>query len=178
MSKQNFPQQQINTMAESNPTFVADTVNSLLELRSKGKPQNIEELQTRIDDYFKFCADSGYRPAIESLSLSLGISRVTFWQWRNGSRGDEWQEICESAAQMIITFLEQCMMCGKINPASSIFLLKNIAGYSDSQILEFKRSDTMHDVKMSIEDIASRIPIEDIKERSLEDASYNTDESN
>lgn len=163
MSKQNFPQQQINTMVENNPTFVRDTVNSLLELRSKGKPQNIEELKTRIDGYFRFCADSGFRPALESLSLSLGVSRITFWQWRNGSRGDEWKEICESAAQVIITFLEACMMSGKINPASSIFLLKNIAGYSDTQTLEFKQSDTMHDVQMSIEDIASRLPIEDIE---------------
>ena len=163
MSKQNFPQQQINTLVENNPTFVRDTVNSLLELRSKGKPQNVEELQTRIDDYFRFCADSGYRPAIESLALSLGVSRITFWQWRNGSRGDAWQEICESATQLVITFLESCVMAGKINPASGIFLLKNIAGYSDCQTLEFKKSDTRRDVQMSIEDIASRLPVEDIE---------------
>ena len=163
MSKQNFPQQQINTMVENNPTFVRDTVNNLLELRSKGKPQNVEELKTRIDEYFRFCADSGFRPALESLSLSLGVSRITFWQWRNGSRGSEWQEVCESAAQMIITFLEACMMSGKINPVSSIFLLKNIAGYSDAQTLEIRKTDTMHDVQMSIKDIASRLPIEDIE---------------
>ena len=164
MSKQNFPQQQINSMAEGNPAFVRDTVNNLLELRSKGKPQNVEELKTRIDDYFLFCANNGYRPAIESLALSLGVSRITFWQWRNGSRGVEWQEICESAAQMIITFLEACMMSGKINPVSSIFLLKNLAGYSDCQTLEVRKTDTMSEVQMSIEDISARLPIEDIEQ--------------
>lgn len=162
MSK-NFPQQQLNAMAESNPEFVSNTVDCLLKLRSKGKPQSIEELRIRIDDYFRFCADSGYRPALESLSLSLGVSRISFWHWRNGSRGSEWAEACESAAQMIIVFLESCVMSGKINPASGIFLLKNIAGYSDTQTLEFKKSDTMRDVQMNIEDIASRLPIEDIE---------------
>lgn len=175
MSRKNYPQQQVNEFVENNPNFVHDTVNSLMELRSKGKPQNANELQSRIDDYFRFCSRTGFRPALESLSLSLGVSRVTFWQWRNGSRGEDWAEICESAAQMIITFLEACMMQGKLNPVTSIFLLKNIAGYSDAQTLEIKRNDPIHDVQMSIEDIASRIPIEDIAlEQEVENATNNT----
>lgn len=163
MPKANYPQQKVNEMCENNPDFVKNTVASLMELRTKGKPQNVEELKIRIDDYFHFCSDNGFRPALESLSLSLGVSRITFWQWRNGSRGSEWQEVCESAAQMIITFLEACMMSGKINPVSSIFLLKNIAGYSDAQTLEIRKTDIMTDVKMSTEEIMSRLPIEDIE---------------
>ena len=55
------------------------------------------------------------------------------------------------------------MMSGKLNPVSSIFLLKNIAGYSDCQTLEFKKADSFNDVQMSIDDIASRLPLEDIE---------------
>ena len=164
MSKRNFPQQQVSELSETNPNFVSDTVRNLMGLRSKGKPQTQEELQNRVDEYFCFCANNGYRPAIESLALSLGVSRVTFWQWRNGSRGDEWGQICEAAAQMIITFLEACMMSGKINPASAIFLLKNIAGYSDVSTLEVRKNVPLQDVQMSIEDIMSRLPDEDIEE--------------
>ena len=45
-------------------------------------------------------------------------------------------DICNTAKQFIIGFLEQLSMTGKINPANSIFYLKNWAGYSDTVTME------------------------------------------
>lgn len=117
--------------------FVQDTVNSLMELSNQGIPQNTDELKRRISDYFSFCADRGMRPGIESLSLALSTSRQNFWAWTQGKYKDaEWQEICQQAKQVIISFLEAASLQGRLNPATSIFLLKNWANYADTVTFE------------------------------------------
>lgn len=126
----NFPSNSLNKLPEE---FCAETVSSLKDLANKGKPQSIEELALRIDNFFTFCADNGFRPGIEALCLALSISRQTLWNWCKGEGcNDEWKEECNRAKQFILTFLEQATMQGKINPASSIFYFKNWANYKDN----------------------------------------------
>ena len=128
--KSNFPSNQLNNLPEN---FCKETVHSLRELNSKGKPSNPEELKQRIDSYFLFCEEHDFRCGIESLCLALGVSRQTLWQWCNGNNcTEEWAEICRSAKQFILTFLEQLTLKNKINPASSIFYYKNWADYHDN----------------------------------------------
>lgn len=126
----NFPSNSLNKLPED---FCAETVTSLRDLANKGKPQSVEELALRIDNFFSFCADNGFRPGIESLCLALDVSRQTLWNWCNGENcSAEWQEECRRAKQFILTFLEQATMKGKLNPASSIFYFKNWANYKDN----------------------------------------------
>lgn len=132
----NFPSNQLN---ELSPEVCKATVDNLRELSRRGKPETEAELQERIDQYFDFCATKGFRPGIETLCLALGgISRQSLWVWCNGGAGksQEWVDICNTAKQFIIGFLEQLSMTGKINPANSIFYLKNWAGYSDAVTME------------------------------------------
>lgn len=72
--------------------FCTETVNSIAELSKQGKPQTTEELQERIDSFFRFCAESSMKPGVETLSLALSIDRVTFWSWCQDScgKGAEW----------------------------------------------------------------------------------------
>lgn len=132
--KPNYPTQQLAELSGSD--FVSDTVNSLMDLRAEGIPRTDQELQQRVDQYFQFCEERALRPGIESLSLSLGTTRRSFWQWCNGqgSKSREWQRICLEAKQIIICFLEQAGLTGKINPAVLIFGLKNWAGYKDNTV--------------------------------------------
>ncbi len=131
----NFPSNQLNELP---PEVCKTTVESLKELAGKGKPQTEAELQERIDQYFNFCAERGFRPGIETLCLSLSCTRQSLWVWCNGGAGksQEWADICNTAKQFIIGFLEQLSMTGKINPANSIFYLKNWAAYSDAVTVE------------------------------------------
>ena len=123
--------------------FVENTVNSLMALSNRGIPKDSVELRQRISDYFSFCADRGMRPGIESLSLALSTSRQNFWAWTQGKYKDaEWQEICQQAKQVIISFLEAASLQGRLNPATSIFLLKNWANYSDNYTLETGEAQT------------------------------------
>lgn len=137
------------------PEFVTDTVENLKKLTTHGIPNDTEDLQKRIDAYFSFCATASMRPGIESLSLSLGCTRATFWNWCSGKsrKGDpEWQQTCLRARQIIIAFLETASLNGKINPATSIFMLKNWAGYADSCVLDAEKDDHPKEV-LSLADL-------------------------
>lgn len=133
--KSNFPSNQLNDLP---PEVCRDTVNNLRELADKGRPETEAELQERIDQYFEFCAEKGFRPGIETLCIALHCTRQSLWQWCRGDGGKsrEWADICNSAKQFIVGFLEQLSLTGKLNPANSIFYLKNWANYSDTVTME------------------------------------------
>ena len=127
----NFPSNNLNKLPEE---FCAETVTCLRDLASRGKPQSLEELSLRIDNFFSFCANNGFRPGVESLCLALGVSRQTLWNWCGGEGCSiEWKNECMRAKQFILTFLEQATLKGKLNPASSIFYFKNWADYKDNR---------------------------------------------
>ncbi|MCM1223384.1 MAG: hypothetical protein NC548_53945 [Lachnospiraceae bacterium] len=130
----NFPSNQLNDIS---PEVCKVTVDNLRELSRRGRPETEAELQQRIDEYFTFCANRGFRPGIESLCVALSCTRQSLWKWCNGGgKSQEWTDICNTAKQFIVAFLEQLSMTGKLNPANSIFYLKNWAGYSDSVTME------------------------------------------
>ena len=129
MSK-NYPQAGLDNVE---PGDVNRIVSSLRELHDMGIPENDDEVERRVNDYFAFCEQSSIRPGIESLCLALHISRTTLFRWNNGNGCSQRRcEIIQSAKAMISSFIEQCMMSGKINPASGIFLAKNWLNYKDT----------------------------------------------
>lgn len=81
MRKNNYPQAAVD---EIEPEGVQQLCNSIRELYDKGKPQSDEEVKQRIDEYFDFCQRSSIRPGIETLALSLHVSRITIYNWGNG----------------------------------------------------------------------------------------------
>lgn len=134
MAKNNYPQAGLD---ELEPVAVQQIVSSLKELHDLGRPKTDEETKQRIDDYFAFCEQSCLRPGIESLCLSLHISRTTLFRWNNGEDCSEYkQELIQSAKSFIGAFLEQAMLGGKISPPSGIFLMKNWLSYKDAISIE------------------------------------------
>jgi len=90
------------------------------------------ELRNAIDNIIETCIRNDVRIGVELLSLALGITRQTFYRWTQGvDCGRERQEICQNARQFISAYIEQLSLTGKLNPATSIFLYKNICGYRD-----------------------------------------------
>lgn len=125
-----YPQEQLEKLK---PTDIKPTVQNLMELRNLGKPQTDQEVRERIDDYFQFCQEKGFRPAIESLCLALHISRMTLWKWEHQQGcSAERAETVRDAKAFIAAFLETTFVNGRINPVSGIFLLKNWLGYKDT----------------------------------------------
>lgn len=130
----NFPQAKITREIQSANGFVKKTVSCITELAQYGKPRNEEELKQRIRQYFDFCADSEFRPCVESLALSLGVDRSTFWRWcnRDIDVSEEWSDICKVARQSIVAFIESSAISGHLSPPIAIFALKNLANWKDT----------------------------------------------
>lgn len=150
-SKSNLPSSQVNDLE---PDLVAETVKSLLELNHLGKPETDTEVKNRVNQYFQFCQDTGTRPGIETLCLSLHVSRTTLFNWSSGiGCSAERQEIIEKAKAFIAAFLEQIVLRGRISPPSGIFLMKAWLGYRDT---------------ISFEDINKKNPVLDKPRESLE----------
>lgn len=145
MAKNNYPQAGLD---EIDPVTVQQIVTSLKELHDLGRPKTDDEVEQRINDYFEFCQRSSIRPGIESLCMSLHISRTTLFRWNNGNDCSAYrQELIQSAKSFIGSFLEQAMLGGKISPPSGIFLMKNWLSYKDSISIE---EATPQDGKMAL----------------------------
>jgi hypothetical protein len=126
-----------NELKNISPSKVQNIVHSLNELYSLGRPKTDEECEERINQYFQFCENSMIRPGVESLCTSLHISRMTLFRWANGEDcSEKRREIIAGAKSFITAFLEQAALNGQINPATSIFLLKNWANYKDTVSFE------------------------------------------
>ena len=92
------------------------------------------QVENRLDWYFNHCIDNEMKPTVSGFCNSLGISRVTLMEWRNGTfRADTHQAIIVKAYKLLEELWENYMQNGKINPVSGIFLGKNNFGYADKQ---------------------------------------------
>lgn len=134
MAKNNYPQNQLDQVE---PTKVQEIVTSLKQLHDMGQPKTDLEVRERIDQYFLFCEQSSIRPGVESLCLSLHITRQTLLNWANGQGcSEERQKIAETARGFLAAYLEQVTLQGKLNPASSCFMFKNWFNYHDNMTIE------------------------------------------
>jgi len=159
MAKNNYPQTGLDDMQ---PEKVQELVTSLKQLHDRGKPETDEEIKQRIDEYFSFCERSSIRPGIESLCLSLHISRTTLFNWnRQIGCSEKCQEYIQSAKAFIGAFIEQAVLGGKISPPSGIFLMKNWLNYKDTVSIEESTRDTVQEL------ITARTPEDIAKEYGI-----------
>ena len=92
----------------------------------------------RITEYFQLCADCDIKPAVNGLSLCLGLDRRRLWEIKTDQ---DYQAPIHSTNKEAIKYAydslefmwETYMQNGKINPVSGIFLGKNYFGYKDQQ---------------------------------------------
>lgn len=148
--KSNYPTARLSQEIEDSPDFVSDTIQSLSEIAKLGKPQTTEELESRIDLYFRFCGEHGCRCGIESLALCLSVDRTTFWRWCGSDcgKGEKWMELCRQARQFIISFTEQAMISGRLSPPVAIFSMKNLANWKDA--ISFEDATPAHTTNNNI----------------------------
>lgn len=176
----------LTTADKSNMLTVFDSFRRLPPVHKDDVP----EMNQRLDDYFKICADAGIVPTVEGMALVLGVSRQAMWKWQQ--QGCEAGEIISRAKAIINAMLTTATMAGKCNPVYSIWLQKNNFGYSDAQVLqlenitekktltaeelpklgEWKASQTAEDLpRLEQENLASDYTI---MENSMENAKDNT----
>lgn len=92
------------------------------------------QVEQRIKDYFSFCGDNDTKPSVVGMCNWLGITRETLNTWRRGEyRGSSHSDLITRAYSVLEQLWTDYMLNGKVNPASGIFLGKNLFGYKDTQ---------------------------------------------
>ncbi len=130
MARSNLPTSGLDDVSAE---FAHDAIKSLNELNKLGRPESDDDVERRIDEYFRFCEKSSLRPGVESLGLALSVSRTAIWNWEHGINcSKRRQELIVKAKLFITSYIEQCMLNNKMYPGSAIFMLKNWAGYRDA----------------------------------------------
>lgn len=163
MAKNNYLQGQLE---EVEPSKVQEIVTSLKQLHDMGQPRTDGEVEGRINQYFEFCEHSSLRPGVESLCLSLHITRQTLLNWANGQGcSEERQRLAQTARGFLAAYLEQVTMQGKLNPASSCFMFKNWFNYHDNVAVEpqqwQQRPVIPADEPIRLDEIAARYGVTD-----------------
>ena len=101
---------------------------------------NPEEVQQRVNDYFKLYASYDMKPTVAGLGMALGLDRRRLWEIKTGAavggHGNqhlppETLDTVKKAYKLMENLWETYMNSGKINPVSGIFLGKNNFGYQD-----------------------------------------------
>lgn len=104
------------------------------------------QVEQRITDYFCHCMDNDRKPSVVGMCNWLGISRNTLNTWRNGEyRGPAHSDLINKAYGLLEELWTDYMINGKVNPASGIFLGKNLFGYKDSQDIIIQPKQTITD---------------------------------
>lgn len=138
----NYP---TNAKPNATPEEIGQLVGIMDRMRklpavSKREPEKVKE---RLDYYFQYCSDNGIKPSVESMSLCLGVSRQSLWEWENDT-GSKSGQLVARAKELINGLLTTWTMNGKINAVYTIWLQKNNSGYSDSKVLEIKPQTELH----------------------------------
>lgn len=91
-----------------------------------------EQVKQRISEYLDFCELNDKKPSVVAMANWLGVSRDTLNSWKRGEcRGETHSDTIKKALLLMEEIWYDMMQNGRINPASGIFLAKNMFGYKD-----------------------------------------------
>lgn len=92
------------------------------------------QVEKRLNDYFDFCEDNDRKPNMIGMANWLGVDRATLTSWKTGEyRAQSHLPVIKKAIDLLEEMWVDYMQNGKINPASGIFLAKNMFQYKDQQ---------------------------------------------
>jgi hypothetical protein len=110
------------------------------------KYQTLEELASKIDEYFNWCDkqcqvikdDKGTKTikkpyTISGLCLYLDITRETLCEYQ---KLEVFSDTIKKAKHKVENYVEENSLNGNLNPTVSIFNLKNNFGWKDKQEIE------------------------------------------
>lgn len=106
-----------------------------------------EQVKQRISDYLDFCEQNDKKPSPIAMANWLGVSRDTLNSWKRGEcRGETHSDVIKKAMLLMEEVWYDMMQNGKINPASGIFLAKNMFQYKDVADVVVTPNNPMQDL--------------------------------
>lgn len=122
----------------------------------KLKYKNAEELQKKIDAYFKRCKKSGEHLTVTGLALACDMTRQQLIEYAD--RSEEFSDAIKMAKMQVESYIEQRLFGP--NATGCIFNLKNNFGWKDK---------TETEILAHVKDISSE-PIEEDSDKWLKKA--------
>lgn len=114
------------------------------------------QVENRIYEYFNYCIENDRKPNIKGLGNWIGVGRDTVNHWMRGEfRAETHTPIIRKAVDVLEEIWIDYMQNGKANPASLIFLGKNMFGYKDVQDVVITPNNPLGEVK-SADEIAEQ----------------------
>lgn len=105
-----------------------------------------EQVKGRIEEYFKFCIENDRKPNMIGMANWLGVDRATVHSWKTGEyRSSSHLHVIKKAVDILEELWVDYMQNGKVNPASGIFLGKNMFGYKDVQDVNIAPANPLGD---------------------------------
>lgn len=93
-----------------------------------------KQVAQRINEYFDACEQNDMKPNMIGMANWLGIDKTTLTSWKRGEyRSETHSPVITKALSVLEEQWVDYMQNGKINPASGIFLAKNMFQYKDTQ---------------------------------------------
>ena len=112
-----------------------------------------KQVEKRINEYFDFCEENDRKPNMVGLANWIGVSRETVNLWKRGDyRSSTHFDVIRKAVDILEEIWVDYMQNGKINPASGIFLAKNMFQYKDVQDVVISPQNGQEQEK-SVEDV-------------------------
>lgn len=143
-----------NTTAR--PEEIAQAVRNAFQYFNRDIVKSDEECAERINGYFRDCAEQQMLPTVENLSLALGTTRKTVWEWENGVGCSSARSYMVKKAKQILASIDaELVSSGKIPQVVYIFRAKNFYQMSDQQEITINAQNGQEQ-DMSAEDIAKR----------------------
>jgi len=105
----------------------------IVRQRREGRPllfSTVQELETKLDDYFETMKTTRDIPTITGMAVHLDVDRKTLLNYSNK---DEFFPALKRAKAKCEAALESRALLGGLNPAMTIFSLKNNYGWVDKQ---------------------------------------------
>ena len=132
------------------PEASAAALANVVKWRTYGKKhpaKTNKEIEERIDEYFTECIDTQVRPTVECLALSIGVSRISLWNWKCGIKCDaERTAIVQAAYDAIASFDANMAINGQMNPVMYIYRSKNFYDMTDQKEIVVTPNNPMGDV--------------------------------
>lgn len=137
-------------------------------MAERGRPRafnSVEELESKINDYFEYCNKENKPYTMSGLAYYLDVDRRTIV---NYTKEEEFFPAIKKARDRVQMQLEENALLNKGNPTFTIFNLKNNFDWKDK--IE-TNTENFEQINESLHNIANLInnPVEDRTEDSIND---------
>lgn len=152
---------------KATPEMLSSIISDIGHWFGSPKVKDDEDCRQRIIAFFEHYKQNGGLPTMEKLSLALGATPQTLWDWDvRKTKGNERSEMIKAAKICISAIDAELAVLGIIDKAVYIFRAKNYYGMKDTQDIIVQARDPLGD-STSREELERRL-LEDTSEITVE----------